>query len=144
MQIGGAIQPFAERMVFVGDSGVSRLYKDGIGAAYRTAKAAARTAVFHGIGRDDFQAHYWPVCQTIADDNRFGKAVFSASHQIQHRRFARRALRQMVISEQGKPAKKRRSSSIFWDTLPAVPHIATYSGALSTRHIWQGSAAICC
>ena len=35
-----AVQPFADRLVFVGDCGTTRLYKDGIGAAYRTAKAA--------------------------------------------------------------------------------------------------------
>ncbi|UCC39952.1 MAG: hypothetical protein JSV96_00360, partial [Candidatus Aminicenantes bacterium] len=30
--------PFFDRLVFIGDCGVSRLYKDGIGAAYHTAK----------------------------------------------------------------------------------------------------------
>ncbi len=128
MQIGGAIQPFAERMVFVGDSGVSRLYKDGIGAAYRTAKAAARTAIFYGIGRDDFQAHFWPICRAIADDNRFGKIIFAASRQVQHRGFARRGLRQMIIGEQGKPARRRRASSILWDT---------FTGSAPYRDIFQ-------
>jgi len=51
INISGAVKPFADRMVLVGDSGVSRLYKDGIGGAYRTAKAAARTAVFEGWRR---------------------------------------------------------------------------------------------
>jgi flavin-dependent dehydrogenase len=128
MQIGGAIQPFAERMVFVGDSGVSRLYKDGIGAAYRTAKAAARTVIFYGIGHDDFQAHFWPVCRAITDDNRFGKIIFAASRQIQHRGFARRGLRQMIIGEQGKPAGRRRASSILWDT---------FTGSAPYRDIFQ-------
>ena len=130
MQIGGAIQPFAERMVFVGDSGVSRLYKDGIGAAYRTAKAAARTAIFYGIGRDDFQAHFWPVCRAIANDNRFGKIIFASSRQVQHRGFARRGLRQMIIAEQGKPAGRRRASSILWDT---------FTGSAPYRDIFQRS-----
>ncbi|MBP2689810.1 MAG: hypothetical protein H6Q83_1997, partial [Deltaproteobacteria bacterium] len=49
INISAAVQPFGDRMVLVGDSGVSRLYKDGIGGAYRTAKAAARTAVFEGV-----------------------------------------------------------------------------------------------
>lgn len=45
----GSKHPFGDRLVFIGDCGISRLYKDGIGAAYKTAKAAATTAVLHGI-----------------------------------------------------------------------------------------------
>ena len=55
----------------IGDCGVTRLNKDGIGAAYRTAKAAARTAIFEGVSAEDFRKHYWPVCQAISGDNRF-------------------------------------------------------------------------
>ena len=44
--IEGASRPYADRLIFVGDCGMTRLYKDGIGAAYRTAKAAASTAIF--------------------------------------------------------------------------------------------------
>ncbi|MCP4717476.1 MAG: hypothetical protein GY868_20335, partial [Deltaproteobacteria bacterium] len=40
INVKGSSQPFGDRIVFIGDSGVTRLYKDGIGAAYRTAKAA--------------------------------------------------------------------------------------------------------
>jgi flavin-dependent dehydrogenase len=54
-------QPFTDRIVLVGDSGVTRLYKDGIGAAYRTAKAAARTAVFAGVSAKAFEESYWPA-----------------------------------------------------------------------------------
>ena len=61
MNIRGVAEPYADRIVFVGDAGVSRLYKDGIGAAYRTAKAAARAAVFQGVSADDFRRHYQPV-----------------------------------------------------------------------------------
>ncbi|UCC51508.1 MAG: hypothetical protein JSV68_20740, partial [Anaerolineaceae bacterium] len=128
MQIDGAIQPFAERMVFIGDSGVSRLYKDGLGAAYRTAKAASRTAIFHGIGRDDFRDHFWPVCRTIAQDNRIGKLIFAASRQLQKRRFARRALLQMLVGEQRKPAGRRSTSAVLWDT---------FTGSASYRDVLQ-------
>lgn len=128
MQLRGAIQPFSERLVFIGDSGVSRLYKDGIGAAYRTAKAAARTAVFHGIGRDDFRAQFWPVCRSIAADNRMGKVIFAASRQVQHRRFARRALLHMIRAEQGQTAGPRRASAILWDT---------FTGSAPYRDVFQ-------
>ena len=56
INVQGAVQPFADRLVFIGDCGVSRLYKDGIGAAYRTAKAAAVTAVFRAYRSRIFSA----------------------------------------------------------------------------------------
>jgi hypothetical protein len=49
INVAAARKPFADRIVWVGDAGVARLYKDGIGSAYRTSKAAARAAVFHGV-----------------------------------------------------------------------------------------------
>ena len=49
INVAGAVQPYTDRMVFIGDCGVTRLYKDGIGAAYQTAKAAASTAIFQGV-----------------------------------------------------------------------------------------------
>jgi flavin-dependent dehydrogenase len=115
MNVGAAIQPFAERMVFIGDSGVSRLYKDGIGAAYRTAKAAARTALFHGIAYDDFRDHFWPLCQTIVRDNQVGRLIFFFSRQVQHHRFARYGMLQTVIGEQQRPDCRRHASWVLWD-----------------------------
>ncbi len=44
INLGRAEGTFGDRFVMVGDSGVSRLYKDGIGSAYRTARAAAQAA----------------------------------------------------------------------------------------------------
>ena len=115
MQKSGAIRPYADRLVFIGDSGVSRLYKDGIGAAFRTAKAAANTAIFFGIGLNDFQDHYQTLCQSITDDNRKGKLIFAISRQVQHRRFGRNLLLQSVRIEQVN-AFENRISSILWDT----------------------------
>jgi flavin-dependent dehydrogenase len=88
----GAIRPYADRIVFVGDIGVTRLYKDGIGAAYRTAKAAASTVVFQGVSAADFKQHYMPICKKIETDNSIGKLMFVVTQQIQSRRFARRAV----------------------------------------------------
>jgi flavin-dependent dehydrogenase len=115
MNIRAAIQPFADRMVFVGDSGVTRLYKDGIGGAYRAAKAAASTAVFHGVSEQDFEKHYWPTCKTIDNDNTLGRVIFAVTDQIKHRRFARRAVLRMTANEQQKEGRQRRMSMILWD-----------------------------
>ncbi len=74
--IAPASNYFADRMVAVGDAAATRLYKDGIGAAFITAQAAARTAIRRGVSRADFAAGYLPTCQRIANDNRFGRLLF--------------------------------------------------------------------
>ena len=63
-------------LVVVGDASVSRLNKDGIGSAYITSKAAVTTALIFGVSGKDFKKHYWPVCKTIINDNRFGRMVY--------------------------------------------------------------------
>jgi len=115
INIAGASNPYADRLLFVGDCGVTRLYKDGIGAAYRMAKAAASTAVFQGISADTFERHFLPACKTIENDNSIGKLIFLFTQQIQKRTFARQAVLNMVAQEQTKPSKKRHMSTVLWD-----------------------------
>jgi len=115
ISVKGAVQPYADRLVFIGDSGVTRLYKDGIGAAYRTAKAAAMTAVMHGIAKADFAAHYQPVCEKIRRDNGIGKQIFAMTRQVQKRRFARETIVRMTAAEQNKRPESRRMSMVLWD-----------------------------
>jgi flavin-dependent dehydrogenase len=115
ISVGSAVRPYADRVVFVGDCGTTRLYKDGIGAAYRSSKAAARTAIFHGISGKDFERHYWPVCQKIRADNRIGRLVFAVTRMIQNTAFARRGLWRMVSEEQFH-GRARRMSTVLWDT----------------------------
>jgi len=112
---GGARQPFADRLVFIGDAGVTRLYKDGIGAAYRTAKAAASTAVFQGVGASDFEKHYWPLCQRIERDNSVGRFVFNINNVLRRATPTRAGILRMTASEQGKRPQARRMSTVMWD-----------------------------
>jgi len=119
--------PFSDRMVFIGDTGVSRLYKDGIGAAYRTAKAAAKTAVFHGVSAEDFRKHYSPVCRALSIDNRFGKVIFLAIRLIQNLRCTRRGLLRMTEREQKDTGVRRRMSWVLWDT---------FTGNVSYREVF--------
>ncbi len=114
MNVAGAPSPFLDRMVFVGDCGVTRLYKDGIGGAYRTAKAAATTAVLHGVSADDFRRHYLPVCSRISGDNAIGKWIFRLARQIQRLGFIRRAILRMAQSEHSLTGQ-RRMCAILWD-----------------------------
>jgi len=67
---------FADRFVAVGDAAATRLYKDGIGSAFRTGRQAAHTAIFHGIAAGDFQQHYRPLCRAITFDNFWGRVLF--------------------------------------------------------------------
>jgi flavin-dependent dehydrogenase len=115
MNVQGAVQPFADRVVVIGDTGVTRLYKDGIGAAYRTAKAAAATAVFQGISQEDFQRHFWPVCQNILADNAIGKLTFLVTSMIQKISIARRGLVRMTRREQENHHLQPRMSLVMWD-----------------------------
>jgi flavin-dependent dehydrogenase len=137
-----AHQPFADRVVFVGDCGVTRLYKDGIGAAYRTAKAAAVTAVFEGISEKDFQRSYWPACEYLSTDNHIGEIVFAITRQIQARKYLRRGLRRMVSGEQRKAGNERRMSMVLWDTFTgSAPYRSVFLRSLHPsfwgRFLWD-------
>jgi len=116
INVRGARQPYADQIVFIGDCGTTRLYKDGIGAAYRTAKAAATTVIFHGTAAEDFERHYRPVCEAIARDNNLGKLVFLVTRVIQKNRFLRRGLCRMVTREQMNGGSRQRMSSVLWNT----------------------------
>jgi flavin-dependent dehydrogenase len=110
-----AVRPYADRIVWIGDSGVNRLFKDGIGSAYRTAKAAARTAVFHGISKADFEKGFWPECRTLIRDNRIARLIFGVTTLIQKLRFLRRGVLRMTAREQRDAGKNRFMSSVLWD-----------------------------
>ena len=116
INIKSAIKPFADRVVLVGDCATTKLYKNGIGAAYYTAKAAATTAIFKGISSNDFLHHYWPACQSITNDNKIGGVVFAATRLIQKIRFARRGVLRMTSGEQQKRGAHQRMSMVLWDT----------------------------
>jgi flavin-dependent dehydrogenase len=140
--ISSAVQPFGDRLVFVGDCGVTRLYKDGIGAAYRTAKAAARTVVFHGFSEQSFHEHYWPVCKKLSRDNAIGRLVFAVTRQIRKHRFARRGLWRMVSKEQRVSGLPPRMSTVLWDTFTgSAPYgsvlLRTLNPAFVGRFLWE-------
>ena len=148
INIMGSAQPFGDRIVFIGDSGVSRLYKDGLGAAYRAAKIAATTAVFQGISSNDFKKHYLPFCRSLDFDNRIGKFLFRIVGQIQTMRFVRRAVLRMVSTEQqGKAMAERGMSALVWDMLTGgAPYGEVLRRALHpsfwTRFLWNALVSL--
>lgn len=115
INVAGADPPFADRMVYIGDAGVTRLYKDGIGAAFRTARAAAEAAALVGVAEEDFRAHYFPICRAIEADNRIGKVIFGGSLAFKKLRFLRHAVLGMTRREQRRFSPKRPMSMVLWN-----------------------------
>ncbi len=131
-----ASRPFMDRLVLVGDCGATRLYKDGIGAAYRTSKAAALTAVFHGVSAKDFQKHYLPTHNSIAGDNRYGKVIFLVVHIIKVVKPLVRGVTGMVSDEQKRSNAVKRMSSVLWDTFTgSAPYRDVFLRTLDPRFL---------
>ena len=142
MNIGAAVLPFSDRIVLVGDCAVSKLYKNGIGAAYIAAKAAATTSILHGISSNDFQKHYLPVCKSLNFDNTLGKIIFAFAHQVQKRKFTKRGILRMVYKEQSKDGIHRHMSTVLWDTFTgSAPYrdifFRTLKPAFWVNFIWK-------
>lgn len=125
-------RPFLDRVALIGDCGVTRLYKDGIGGAYRTAKAAARTAAFSGVSTADFEKHYWPVYRSIARDNRYGLFIFGVVHWIKALRPLLNGSLGMAAREQARAGATRRMSIVFWDM---------FTGSAPYREIFRRTLA---
>ncbi len=115
LNIQAARHPSADRVVLVGDSAVSRLYKDGIGAAYITAKSCVVTALFIGISAQDFSKHYDPVIRRIDRDNNIGKVIFYITELYQNLHFLRRGMVAMVHQERQFISRRRRMARVLWD-----------------------------
>ncbi|OQY96887.1 MAG: hypothetical protein B6D41_04635 [Chloroflexi bacterium UTCFX4] len=147
INITGSAQPYGDRVVFIGDSGVTRLYKDGMGAAYRAAKAAASNVVFHGIARDDLAKQYGAFCRAMETDNNIGKFMFAVVRQIQRFRFSRRAILRMASEEQKRPPTAHGGMSmVLWDMFTgSAPYrevfIRTLHPVFWTRLAWN--MAVC-
>ena len=141
INIRAAVRPYSDRVVFIGDSGVSRLKKDGIGTAYRAAKAAATCAILEGVSAHDFRRYYAPICRRMELDNQFGRFIFFITHIIQRVRFARKAMLRMAAAEQLSPGIPPRMSNVLWDTFTgSAPYldvfVRTLHPAFIGRFVW--------
>jgi flavin-dependent dehydrogenase len=117
LTLNAAEGAFDDRMVVLGDAGSTRLFKDGIGAAYVMSKAVARTVVFEGIGKEHFEEHYLPVYNTTRTDNQFGRIIYMTTETYKKFGFLSKAMINVVRKEQLKrPDAFPVLSSILWDT----------------------------
>lgn len=134
---------FADRFVAVGDACVTRLYKDGIGSAFVTARAAAQTALTRGIGREAFALHYAPVCRAIARDTRFGRVVFSLVHLSKRSNRFMRALTAVLQEENGTSAPPVMGR-ILWSLFTGdVSYSRILGSMLHPRAVLRTLGAMC-
>jgi flavin-dependent dehydrogenase len=142
INVHGVEKPYANRVVFIGDSGITRLYKDGIGAAYRTAKAAARTAVFEGVSEQAFHDHFRPICRSIRSDNRVGEIAFALTRLAQRMRVLRRVILSLATDEQ-RTGRRPRMSSVLWDMFSgSAPYTDIFKRMVHPAILARGAAAL--
>jgi flavin-dependent dehydrogenase len=138
INLGARKRPYGDRVVMVGDSGITRLYKDGIGAAFRTGKAAATSAVFHGVSAADFEKHFWPTCRNIVNDNRVGKVMFATNAIMKNSRLTRKAMLRMAQKEQEKTTARPHMSTLLWNMFTgSAPYVEMFRGTLHPGFIYN-------
>jgi flavin-dependent dehydrogenase len=133
---------YADRMVAVGDAAVTRLYKNGMGMAFITARSAAQTAIKYGVSRKDFARGYAPVCRKIATDNFFGRLLFFIWETIRRTPFLSRVWVRAVASEINQPSQSQALTRILWGMFSGdEPYRRLFWISLShsaLMNIWKG------
>lgn len=142
INVQGAKAAYDDRVIIIGDTSSSKLYKNGIGAAYVTAKAAAKAVVFNGISKRDFQKNYQPVCNDLDGDNTIGKFIFAVTTLIQKSPMMKRGILSLVRSEQKLEGYQRRMSAVLWDTFTgSAPYknifIRFINPRLNLKFVWH-------
>jgi flavin-dependent dehydrogenase len=115
MNVGAPKRPFTHRVVMCGDAGSTRLFKDGLGAAYLMGKAAAKTAVFDGVGEGHFRENYLPVYRSIITDNYFGVFMYTVIGVYRSVGLLTKAMLKVVRKEQDSAGREKILSGILWD-----------------------------
>ncbi len=128
---------FADRFVVVGDAAVTRLYKDGIGSAFITAEAAAKTAILRGISRQDFLAGYQPVCRQIARDNGYGRLLFRLWSLTYHTPILKKIWIQTIINEANQIGNPTHTGVLWGMFTGNESYRILFMKALSLPALWN-------
>ncbi|MBI4827122.1 MAG: hypothetical protein HY807_12005 [Nitrospirae bacterium] len=115
MSVSAPEIPFTDRMVMCGDSGSTRLFKDGIGAAYIMGKAVAKTVVFDGVSKEHFREGYYPAYREIKVDNYYGRYLFWITDLYKKYAIMTKGMLAVVEEEQNDPDNPRILSTILWN-----------------------------
>ncbi|NQU09869.1 hypothetical protein HQ590_03695 [bacterium] len=130
MNVRAPREPVADRVVVCGDAGSTRLFKDGLGAAYLMGKAAATTAIFHGVSREHFQEQYLPIYRSLVRDNQYGQFLFWVTDFYKRSGLLTRAMLTVVEREQRRAGRAKPLSSMLWNM---------FTGNERYRNIFYGS-----
>ncbi|MDF1527029.1 MAG: hypothetical protein RRA15_08645 [bacterium] len=139
MNIRAPSKPFTDRVVMIGDAGSTRLYKDGIGAAYFMAKSAAKTALIHGVGEKHFRENFMPDYRSLIIDNRFGSFLFWFTDLFREYGLLTSAMLRVVKKESGNNTDEDKIlSSILWDMFTGNERYKdVFYRAIRPKLIWK-------
>jgi flavin-dependent dehydrogenase len=112
--IGPAQSYYGDRWVAVGDTAVTRLYKDGIGSAFYSAQSAMQAALKIGISKAVFKKHYAPYCQRMSWDNRYGNLLYRMWNITLNTPSLMQALVRTLRAELDSPREKQLHIRIVW------------------------------
>ncbi len=133
-----------DRWVAVGDAAVSRLYKDGIGSAFYTARAAMKAAVTHGISRRSLSRHYALYCRRVHWDNRWGRALFALWHFTLGTPLLLRAWKRALLREAKRPQAERVHERILWGMFTGdEPYGRLFLLAITPTAVWRVAREMC-
>lgn len=105
---------YGDRWVAVGDTAVTRLYKDGIGSAFYSAQSAMQAALKIGISKGVFKKHYAPYCQRISWDNRYGNLLYTMWKITLNRPRLLKAWIRTLQAELVAPKEKQLHIRVVW------------------------------
>ncbi len=112
--ISPALSYYGDRWVAVGDTAVTRLYKDGIGSAFYSAQSAMQAALKNGISKGVFKKHYAPYCQRISWDNRYGKLLYTLWKITLNSPRLLKAWKRTLRAELAGPREKQLHIRVVW------------------------------
>ncbi len=115
--VGSAHNYYGSRWVAVGDAAVTRLYKDGIGSAFFSSRAAMETAVSTGISHRAFARGYRPYCRQVHRDNQYGRLLFALWQFTIRTPALLRAWMQAIRLETASASEQRVHIRILWGML---------------------------
>lgn len=112
--VGASSHYFGDRWVAVGDAAATRLYKDGIGSAFQTAKSAMSVAMQAGVSHSSFRKHYAPTCRSIARDNNYGFLLFRLWNFVLNSPRFLHVWKAAIQWEMTQPISLRTHNQILW------------------------------
>ncbi|MEK7291461.1 MAG: hypothetical protein AAB013_06040, partial [Planctomycetota bacterium] len=115
--INHAIHPYTNRLVIIGDAGISRTYKNGIDSAFTTAQLAAKTAFERGVSEKDFEEGYFkPAKRLLGRDNLYGNLILMANDIISRQKHVVSS-HIKYMSEYPDTWEAKRMNEVLWNAV---------------------------